>query len=282
MTSYDILHHLSLHWLIVTYFFLGGLAAGSFLFSVAANYWKKEFKPMAKSAAVLSLISAAAGAACLNLELGKPFRVWRLFLNFSSSSIISWGVWFLSIFIFLGFLYTLFLFKNDDGKAQKIAYLGIPFAVLVAIYSSLMLAQMPGKALWNSALLPWLFLNGGIVSGIALIILISAGRQEGGLVAKLSKLAAWLIVLELAMVTTEIVFLLNGSPEELNAAKFLMTGNYSFMFWIVQILLGCIVPAVILLRSKVTARMQSVASVLILVGVFVMRYIIVIGGQVIH
>ncbi len=72
--------HLAYDWMIVTYFFLGGLSAGAYVFSVAANYWKQEFKHLAKKSAVLSFIAIAIGMLILLHDLGQPFRAWRLFL----------------------------------------------------------------------------------------------------------------------------------------------------------------------------------------------------------
>ena len=53
--------HLAYDWMIVTYFFFGGLSAGAYMFSVAANYWKQEFKPLAKTAAILAPITLTIG-----------------------------------------------------------------------------------------------------------------------------------------------------------------------------------------------------------------------------
>ena len=99
MPDYVNMPVLAYDWMIVTYFFLGGLSAGAFLFSVAANYWKPELRPLGKTVAVLAPIALAIGMFVLFIDLGKPFRVWRLITGFNPSSALSWGVWFLNIFI---------------------------------------------------------------------------------------------------------------------------------------------------------------------------------------
>ncbi|MHC4771999.1 MAG: DmsC/YnfH family molybdoenzyme membrane anchor subunit, partial [Planctomycetota bacterium] len=80
MSEQGAVSHLAYDWMIVTYFFLGGLSVGAYLFSVAANYWKQEFKHLAKKSAVLSLITLAIGMFILLHDLGQPYRAWRLFL----------------------------------------------------------------------------------------------------------------------------------------------------------------------------------------------------------
>ena len=282
MDEYKIFEHMSFDWMVVTYFFLGGLSAGAYFFSVAANYWKKELKPLAKTAAVLAPITLAIGMLVLVLDLGQPLRVWRLFLTFNLRSAISWGTWFLNIFFVLSLGYAWFLIKGEDEKAKKYAYLGLPFAFLIATYTAIILAQSPGKDLWRHivAILPWLFLVGGLISGIALVLLVSAGRQENALLAKVGKFLVGLVFLELVIVFTDIIILFNGGINAVASAKSFLVGEFSFLFWVGEIILGSLIPIFILLRKRISAKGFAVASMLILIGIYVMRYIVVIGGQV--
>jgi formate-dependent nitrite reductase membrane component NrfD len=279
MSEQGAVAQLSYDWMIVLYFFLGGLSAGTYLFSVTANYWRKEFKHMARKSALLSLISLAVGMFILLHHLGQPFRAWRLFTSFNPHSMLSWGAWFLNIFLVMNLAYTALLFKTKDEDAKKFAYIGLPFAVLSATYTAMLLAQAPGRALWHTALMPVLFLNGAIISGIALVMLISAPGRDTELLGKLGRLAAWLVILEIGMILAEIIILLNGGTESIAAARFLLTGQFAPLFIGVEIILGAVIPAAILLRGKPTAPVQAAASLLILIGIFTMRYVIVIGGQ---
>jgi formate-dependent nitrite reductase membrane component NrfD len=273
--------HLAYDWMIVTYFFLGGLSAGTYMFSVAANYWKQEFKPLAKRSAVLSLIALAIGLFILLHDLGQPYRAWRLFAAFNPRSMLSWGVWFLNIFGLLNLVYTVLLFKAKENDAKKFAYLGFPFALLTATYTAMLLAQAPGRTLWHTALLPVLFLNGAIISGIAMVMLFSATKENTELISKLGRFVAWLIVFEIGMVFAEVIMLLNGGTESAAVAKSLFSGKIGGLFLGLEIVLGAIVPVAILLRARTNVFSQAVASLLILIGIFTMRYVIVVGGQLI-
>ena len=279
MSEYDIFTQLAFNWLIVAYFFLGGLSAGSFIFSVFATYLKKEFKPFATTAALIAPVFVVIGMFFLLLDLGQPFRMWRLFFHFTPTSAVSWGTWFLNIYFALSLGYAWLLLFGDEAKAKKIAYLGVPFALIVGSYTGVLLTQMTGKALWHSALLPVLFLNGGLISGLSLVMLISAGRSEQDLLSKLGKIISVLILLELGMIIFEIIALLNGGTESVAAAKFLLQGPYSFIFWVFEIVLGAIIPIMLLFRNKITGSARVLAALLILIGIYTMRYIIVIGGQ---
>jgi formate-dependent nitrite reductase membrane component NrfD len=192
---------------------------------------------------------------------------------------LSWGVWFLNIFGLMNLIYTVSLFKAKEDAAKKFACLGLPFAVLTATYTAMLLAQAPGRILWHSALMPVLFLNGAIISGVAVVILFSVSKKNTELLSKLGRFVAWLIILEVGMIFSEIIILLNGGTESAAIAKFLLSGRIGWLFLGFEIVLGAVVPVIILLRARINALSQIVASLLILIGIFAMRYVIVVGGQ---
>jgi formate-dependent nitrite reductase membrane component NrfD len=280
MFEQDSVTHVAYNWMTVMYFFLGGVSAGAYMFSVAASYWwKQEFKPLAKRSAVLSLISLAIGMFMLLIHLGRPDRAWTIFIAFNPQSMLSWGVWFINIFGLMNLIYTVLLFKAQEDAAKKFAYCGFLFAILTATYTAMLLAQAPGRELWHTALLPVLFLNGALISGIAIVMLFSASKGNAEILTKLGKFVAWLIILELGMIFSKVIILLNGGTESVAVAKFLFSGTIGCLFLGFEIVLGSIVPVIILFRARSTAFLQFVASLLILIGIFAMRYVIVIGGQ---
>lgn len=281
MTEYKIIIQTGFDWMIAAYFFLGGLSAGAYLFSVAATYWKKEFKPLAKCAAIISPIALAIGMTLLLADLGRPFGAWRLFLHFNPTSALSWGVWFINIFFIFNLSHAAALLFGKEENTRKLVYPGVLFAILVSTYTAIILTQAPGRALWHSAILPVIFLVGGLISGVALTMLLTAGKVEESISLKLGRFLGGLLLLELGLMLLEILTLLNGDAEAVIAAKALLAGSYSFLFLGIEVLAGAVIPAVILLRGKLSPAVQRLVSLLVLAGIFTMRYIIVVGGQVI-
>ena len=274
--------HLAYDWMIVMYFFLGGLSAGAYMFSVAANYWwKQDFKALAKTGAVLSLLALGVALFMLLIHLGSPFRAWRVFTAFNPYSMLSWGVWVLNIFGLMNFIYTVLLFMGKDKTAKTLAHVGLFFALFTALYTAVHIARAPDKLLWHSSLLPVLFVNGAIISGIAIVMLFSATAKNASLLSRLGKLVAWMVVFEVSLVFTEVLMLFNGGTESIAVAKSLFSGGIGVLFIGVEIVLGAIIPVAILLRAKSSVSMQAVASLLVLIGIFTMRFIIVVGGQLI-
>ncbi len=267
------------NWAIVVYFFLGGLSAGCFVVAVAASYWRVELKPLAKIAALAAPIALAIGLLILMVDLGRPMKGYRIILNFNPSSAISWGTLFLTIFMGLSSAFAFLLIKGQESKAKILGHVGLIFAVLVATYTAVLLGQAPGKDFWNSGVLPVMFLAGGLASGLALVILVAALKGMSDVTPLLGKYVAGLLVLELGLVVLELVSLYNGDGDSIETARMLVSGHFSVAFWGLQIVLGAIVPIAILVRKSIPKAAQIAASVLVLVGIFTMRYIVVVVGQ---
>lgn len=279
MPDYVAVPHVAYNWIIAAYFFLGGLGAGAFLLSVFAAHWKQEFKPVAKLASVIAPAAIAVGLLFLLVDLGQPTRAWRLFTTFKVTSAVCWGVWFLNIFFVLSVVHSWLLFKEKLAKAKSVARITVPFALLVGVYTGVLLTHAPGRVMWHSALTPVFFVTGGLISGMAVVILLSVGSQSSEMLSKLGKIVAWLVLLELGFVAIELITLSSGSAHDAGAVKALLAGTFSLPFLGIQIVLGSLIPLVILLRKKVNSPGLALASLLVLIGVFTMRYIIVIGGQ---
>lgn len=151
--EYKIIEQISFDWVIAFYFFLGGLAAGSYFVSIAANYWKTELKKISFPSVIISLIVTAMGLLSLFLDLGKPLRFWRLLVHFNPTSALCYGALFLNVFFIIAIIYAIYCYLGKSDKIKKLAYLGLFFAILVATYTGVLLSQAPDRVLWHSPLL---------------------------------------------------------------------------------------------------------------------------------
>ena len=266
-------------WVIVAYFFLAGLSAGAYLFSVGANYWKQEYKHLAKRSAVLSLMALGGGLLATALHLGRPDRIWQLYASYNPQSMLSLAAWLLLAFGLIILIYTGLLLAGKEDKAKFFGYLGIPLAVFTAIYAAIHINQAPDRILWHTALIPILFFNGAIISGLAAVMLLSAGQRNTEIMTKLGKYLACLLMVELGMILSEVILLLKGGTESFEVALFLLSGKTGVLFLGFEIVLGAIIPTVILLKGKNGILFRVVVPLLVLIGIFVMRYVIVVGGQ---
>lgn len=283
MPTYDIFHVPALDWITVLYFFLSGLTSGCFLLSLWAGYGREELKPVAKSAAVITPISLVIGLLMLILHLERPFQFWRILVTFKPTSTTSWGAWMLNIFFIISILYAFLWLKNKGDKAKMLGFLGLPFALFIGLYTGLLLMQMSGNALWDSALLPWMFLVGGLLTAMAatVLVLTASGQEAKEPFYGLRQYICALIIIELLMIFSEFVGLFTGGAAANEIANTLLRGKFSFLFFSLEVVAGLLIPLGILAVAKTSkkAGLHVAVSVLTLIGILTMRFIVVLVGQ---
>ena len=288
-------------WEIPLYLFLGGLVAGIMIFTGIRMLRKKDeevsvalsFLPWAAPIAI------SIGMFFLWLDLEHPFNAWRFYLAFKVTSPMSWGSWvLLGIYpasILLAWVTTPEVFKwlvrerlsgvpffrQVDQWAEEntrlLGILNIGMGAALGIYTGVLLGTMVARPLWNSALLGPLFLVSGLSSGAAFMLLfgltdrerIFFGRADMALItAELALLALWMIGLASS-----------SGPSQLALAS-IFGGPYTAAFWTLVVALGLLAPLLgEWLEYKHGAVPGKGTAILVLLGGFALRWIMVFAGQ---
>jgi len=280
---YQIQHQVAFGPLIILYFFLAGLSAGLFLLSSASTvFGQQNLKPLAKPSALMALATLIPGVLALIIDLGQPLRALFLFIYVNPTSIMSWGSYILLLYGIVCLLYNWFLLKNRQKEANRWGKIGVVLSLALGLYTGFLLSVVPGKPLWNSGILPLLFLVSGFVAALSLITLTKKMLLEENnysYESALSNLKLWFIVLEVCLLVFHLLTLFflgfQGKATVLN----LLAGNKAIPFWLGQILIGVIVPLAILLFSKRTSNLLALAGLSSLIGIFALRYNFILGGQ---
>ena len=283
---YNVWHIEAYGFLVLAYFFLGGMAGGSFLVSAFTRiYGKEEYKDITKIGAISSIILVAIAGLCLLVDLGQPQRVFFLLTKFHVHSPVSWGTLIIGLFSLCNLIYLYYLLvAKDDKKTRLWGKIGIVFAVLLTSYTGLLLSMGKARPLWHSAIMPPLFLVSGSIAGLALISLVAnlLGRYspDHEVMGTLRRALVILILIDIFFLS-DMYVLYVGLSEAHEIALLLIAGKFAFLFWGVELLLGSVLPVIILYTKKLsrTTTWQIVASGLAIIGVFTMRYIILIIGQ---
>jgi formate-dependent nitrite reductase membrane component NrfD len=275
---------------IAVYFYLTGLSAGSFILSTLAyGFGMERYKSLGKVGVVLATVLLIIAPLFLLLHIGVPHRAWHLFVYLNFQSPITWGSFLLILYPINCIVYGYFMFKEKKKQTRLFGLIGIPLAISVHGYTGFILAFGKARALWNTALMPILFLVSAIVSGIALMILVCIVKDrffskikklDFPLLENLSRMLAWAIVFDLFLVGCDILVLLISHTEAQEAAHLLLSGKFFPLFLIVENLLGKVIPFVLLAfpRFRNVATM-IIASLLVVIGIFFMRYVVVVGGE---
>ncbi len=276
--------------LIAVYFYLTGLSAGSFVLSTLAFVFGMEkFKPIGKIGVILATLFLVMAPLALLVHVGQPFKAWHLFVHLNITSPITWGSFLLTLYPINCVIYGFFMFRGNKPMTRLFGTIGIPLAIFVHGYTGFILALGKARALWNTALMPFLFLISAMVSGIALMILISIVKDRffskektinRQLVFGLGQLLVAMILIDLFLVLSDVLVLLVSHAEAQEVAHLILTGKFSFYFLVVENIMGKIIPAIILLVPRFrNLATVTVASVLVVVGIFFMRYVVVVGGE---
>jgi formate-dependent nitrite reductase membrane component NrfD len=285
------------HWPIPVYLFLGGLAAGILFFTayVTIRGKEKEFPTAVKGATFIAPIALVVGLIALFIDLKHQAYFWRLYTTIRIESPMSWGAWVLLFItplsmvwcaslmtdIFPKWDWKFSLLKKFDRWVKNnkllLAWPMLFLALILGIYTGILLSAFNARPLWNNALLGPLFLTSGLSTGAATIMWLSKQKEEKRFFSKMDLI---LIGIEIFFIIHLFMGFLAGPSVQLDAAAMFISGKYALPFWGLVVGLGLILPAILetleLRGKKIPAFLPAL---LILVGGFIFRYIMVEAGQ---
>lgn len=286
---------------IPIYLFLGGLVAG---LMVLAGAWQLR-APRAHSRALALLPWAAPvlltlGMLFLWLDLENRWNVHRFYLAMRPTSPMSWGSWILlavyPVAILTAWLATpagvrrkvlarlpagaahvRWLGMKAARRARAIAWASVVLGASLGIYTGVLLGTMSARPLWNSAILGPLFLVSGLSSAAAFILLYRVSDAERGMIGRLDM---GLILVELLLIALWLVQLGTGGAASRAASALLLGGPWTTAFWTFVVVMGLLTPlAAEWIESRHRVLPGRVPALLVLLGGFALRWIIVYAGQ---
>ena len=183
--------------------------------------------------------------------------------------------------------------KIDDQIGRFITVIGIPSAFLLHGYVGFIFGSIKANPWWNTPLMPVVFIFSAMVSGIAaVLVLYMALSKLRGVKADilcLDTIARYLMfafIIDFSLEMLDLIHRIYEAGESFGALDFMVKTQLFWSHIVIQILLGTLVPigllaVVQLVRIGEQARrvMYAIAGVLTLIGIFAMRWNVVIGGQ---
>jgi len=181
-----------------------------------------------------------------------------------------------------------------DKKAVKlITIIGIPSAFLLHGYVGFIFGSIKANPWWNSVLMPVVFLFSAIVSGIALVLLlyiiVTLARGKTLDMKCLDRTADFLLysmIIGFSLEMLDFIHRLYESEESIHILGELVTNRLFISLMIVQLLIGTVVPMLLLVMvkfSKLNDELRRIiyfcVGILVQIGIFSMRWNVVVGGQ---
>lgn len=288
-------------WEIPLYLFLGGLTAGIMCFAAYAVLARKEADlPFAHDRfALWAPIILSVGMFALFLDLEHKLYVFRFYTSFQPTSPMSWGAWVLVLVYPLMVLQTLstlrlgypavaaWLEKLPFGTGaldlsenirRPVAIIVIPLAVSLGIYTGVLLSAFSARPFWNTGLLGPLFLVSGLSTAGALALIGARLACERHFFTRTD---VTLIAVELTLIALLVINLGTGPEQQLKAMNLIMGGEYTIPFWLWFVLPGLLIPIILeVFELRGICSFSLTASLLVLYGGFMLRYLTVELGQV--
>jgi formate-dependent nitrite reductase membrane component NrfD len=286
------------HWLIVGYFFVGGLAGGCyFLAALIDLFGGPEDRPLARLGYYVAFPAVVLSGIFLTFDLGRPLRFWHMlvesntgrpmFKAYSPMSVGSWALLLFGAFALVAFLAAL----AEAGRLERwpwlrrfrptgvvgglVAIVGGLVAFFVAGYTGVLLT-VTNRPIWaDTTLLGLNFLVSAASTSAALLVLLAGRRWRATAgVQALERFDAWVLVLELLALVGLLVSLGSMLQAWLNAWGALLVGGV--------IVVGILIPLLLLhWRPRLLGRSRSAAvgAFLVLVGGFVFRVVVIFSSD---
>jgi protein NrfD len=292
-------------WLIVLYFFFGGLAGGCYFLAVLIDlFGRPADRPLARLGYYIALPLVVLCGLLLVVDLNKPLRFWHMLIErntfgpmFKLWSPMSTGSWVLLIFGLFslgGFLTAL---ADDDRltsprlrrlqpslrpliRLKPPSILGRLFAVVggffgffIAGYTGVLLS-VTNRPIWSDTnLLGLLFIVSAASTSAALLVLLAHRRGwTMPAVAALQRMDAWMIVLELAVLVAVMISLGPVLSAWLNA--------WGALLVVGVMIIGLLLPLVMSWRpGALRWSSMTTGAVLVLIGGFLLRVVVVLSSE---
>jgi formate-dependent nitrite reductase membrane component NrfD len=264
--------------MIVWYFFLGGIAGGAyFTAAIADNFGSSRDSAVARIGYLLSLPLTALCGILLIADLGVPARflnMLRVFKFWDPMSIGAWAVGVFGLFTLVSSLLVLRTSEETVALRRKIGLVGSLFGFFLASYTGVLLGATT-LPFWSDArLMGALFLASGASTGLAAVTLLLFlwGGSAGEAWAKLKRADRFAIAFELLVLALFLVLV--GS-----AGRPITSGALAPLFWGGLVVLGLLIPLAIEFVGHRVRMVGVVSAVLVLIGGFVLRYVMVMSIQ---
>jgi molybdopterin-containing oxidoreductase family membrane subunit len=293
--AYNVTREVPWGLLIAAYVFFVVTSTGLCLVSSIGHVFGIEaFKPIAKRSVFMAIMTIISGFLVIAFEIENP---WRMAIYNVISPNLTSNIW------WMGTLYGAYLFFMliefallQAGKHKQAGYLGLLGVVSgIAAHSNLgaVFGLLNGREFWHGPYMPIYFITSAMMSGCAAVVFFhwigykaNGWKMSPALESSLqstAKLGAMLITVIMFFTCWKIISGVSGQPPgKYEAMQSILSGPYAMNFWIAEVMMGMVIPFCIILvvRAKNLTAL-FVASVSSVIGIFFMRFDLVVVGMIV-
>ena len=223
--------------LLIFAHFLTGAGAGAWIFSMLFG-----FTP----GLVAGFSLVVFGALAHFFFLGRPERFWRMLTGFGSSW-ISRGLAGMSLFMAAALVYLLLWFfaARQTSLEQIFFALSLLGALWVVVYKGFVWASSKGIPLWNTPLVPALYISYALRGGAAVLMVLGSLVTQHAALGPLEPLKLWLAVSTAVLVLIYLEVMRGSGMTALRSVDLMLFGRVALPFYLGAVLVGLVIPIAI-------------------------------------
>ncbi len=272
-------------WAVSYFFFIGLAVSAAFISLMGTLLGRPGWEKASRAAAIVMMTCAITAPIALLGDLHQPGRFWHFYTNFTPWSWMSWGAFFLPLFVVLAVVYG-WLVLNPRGPfawaLRPLALATAIMAALVALYTGMEVMIIKARPLWNTAFLPFFYLFTGLTgaAGLALLFNCAAQHQDETARTKLARAMSLFAWLSLATLGLWFMAGVTGLSDPAARALTAMSGDPRWLSLAAGLAVLLIVPAlagVVCKRGWVLALTGIAAAS----AAWLFRWIVFMDGQMI-
>jgi len=182
----------------------------------------------------------------------------------------------------------------DDRVGYIVTIIGIPSAFMLHGYVGFIFGSIKANPWWSTPMMPIVFIFSAMVSGIAAVMLLYMGtsklrgyRINMACVDTIARYLFYTFIIDFSLEMLDLLHRIYESDESFKSLDFMVHTRLFLSHIVVQLLLGTLLPLSILavtqvvrFEEKVRVRLYWVAGMMTMIGIFAMRWNVVIGGQI--
>jgi|UniRef100_A0A7V6DPG2 protein NrfD len=284
---------------VAGYIYFSGLSAGAFLLAAAIYVFKiRVLEPISRLALLLAAVTLPIGLLLIGFDLGHLERAILVIIRPQFHSMMAWMVWLYTTYLILVAAMLWLSYRSDQpgrgpeaatrdrARLRVLAIIGFPLAIGFAGGVGALFATLAAREFWHSSLFPIFFLVGALTSGTALVTAVFAWqwpRRDAAWKDIMTIMGRTVLVLVLVDFMLELAEFMTPSWYQIGSfyelTRYVLFGPYWYVFWIVHLLLGVIVPIVLLAKNR-SPIITGVAAGLVAITFFAVRLNLVIPGLV--
>lgn len=183
--------------------------------------------------------------------------------------------------------------RIDDKVGRFVTIIGIPSAFMLHGYVGFIFGSIKANPWWSTPMMPIVFLFSAIVSGIAMVLLLYIALSwlrrtviDMRCVDTVARYLLYAFLVDFALEMLDLIHRIYEADESFRALDFMVHTKLFVSQIVLQIIAGTLVPIAILgvtqvvkVAPKARIQLYVLTTLLTLIGIFAMRWNVVIGGQ---